>query len=268
MIWRHKCDLTWLKERRNYLTATDVKDLLPMTKTGRPRLVTDEMYLSVFARKDHRPSEDDCVSTGAAARGHILEPFAIECFNRFECSCLQHWDDVIIPKIDKGRHLAFSPDACDIPIVKDDVVESVWYGPSPRMIGEVKCYSPSKHLMLGMADKKTLEERWQIATAMACKPSIEAAYLILYNPSMEFQMFVHEYSRDDLASEIEVVNQIERNWIDFCTSRIEDILDASSSRRLMGNSRREQRIIEEIESERSVIQRGAGLGSSETDPRD
>ena len=34
MEWKHKCDLGWLTERQKYLTASDIKSLIPFTKTS------------------------------------------------------------------------------------------------------------------------------------------------------------------------------------------------------------------------------------------
>ena len=77
MDWKHKCSLDWLRERQRYLTATDVKSLIPVTKTGRPRKITDMERLKVRASKMVTLTEEDCWSYGAAARGHLLEPYAI-----------------------------------------------------------------------------------------------------------------------------------------------------------------------------------------------
>ena len=81
MNWEHKCSLEWLLERQKYLTASDIKSLVPVTRTGRPRKVDDEAYFRVLASKLTKLTSEDCWSFGAAARGHILEPYAIDALN-------------------------------------------------------------------------------------------------------------------------------------------------------------------------------------------
>lgn len=222
MKWEHRCNLNWLKDRQKYLTATDVKDLVPFTKTGRPKKITDEDYIKVYSRKITNLTEDDCVSYGAAARGHILEPFAIETYNASKIidpnKCLFplfHWDETVIAK---GSGLAFSPDATDKPEFSsvDDILA----------IGEIKSYSAEKHLVCGLTDKMDLEERWQVAVAMAVLPSIKVASLIFFNPSTEYKMFVKIYNRNELKDEIETVLDIEKNWLDFVSSsKVADLVN-------------------------------------------
>ena len=214
--WFHKCDIEWLKARQQCLTATDVKELLPVTKTGRKRTITDEHYFKVLACKQVNLTEDDCVSTGAAARGHILEPYAIEVYNkeifRGTAPRLWHWDDVVITK---PKHvfggLAFSPDAMDRAHAAY-MGRSLLNGIDATAVGEVKSYYPERHIVCGHTPKEDLEERWQIATAMAVCESIETAYLLFYNPSMRDQLYIVDYDRADLADEIETVLEVERNW--------------------------------------------------------
>lgn len=213
--WFHKCDLDWLKARQKYLTATDVKDLLPFTKTGRKRTIDDADYLKVFARKMVNITEDDCVSTGAAARGHILEPYAIDRYNEENLGSntwLYHWDNMVITRINPDPFsLAFSPDAMDykqgdygIPAIAIDGI---------KVVGEVKSYSPERHMIAGYTPKDELEERWQIATAMAVCDSIEEACLLFYNPSMRNQLYIVDYDQVDLADEIDAVLEVEKNWL-------------------------------------------------------
>lgn len=207
MKWEHKCSLDWLKERQGYITASDIKRLLPVTATGRPRKVTDQDRLKVYASKLVDLTEDDCWSFGAAARGHCLEKYAIDELNMNlydEAFCW--WDDVVIHK--PGRELAFSPDAMDVPM--GESFENA------TAIAEVKSYSPEKHLSLMYAPKETLEERWQIASAMALCENIDHAYLVLYNPSMASRCLAAIcYERNDLEKEIETVRLIERDWAAF-----------------------------------------------------
>lgn len=246
MKWEHDCSLEWMQARQECLTASDVKDLLPFTATGRTRKITDETRLKVLARKMVTLTKDDCHSVGAAARGHILEPYALDHFNE-NVTTLYHWDDMVIRNSSELQTLAFSPDACDIEMTDIGIVQRTTKNQClvsafPKVIGEIKCYSPEKHLLAGYTKPSELEERWQIATAMAACRSIEKAYLIFYNPSMKKQMFVAVYERRYLEKEIEAIKEVEREWLSFLKRRNVPYLDS-----FLGDSYQESKIIEGIE---------------------
>ncbi len=263
--WFHKCDLNWLRARQQFLTATDVKELLPITKTGRKRTVNDETYLKVLARKMVNLTEDDCVSTGAAARGHILEPYAIDRYNEVDYGkndYLWHWDNVVVTRKDPNRFsLAFSPDAMSysMPHNTSDKIDTVMscFSDMSITIGEIKSYSPERHIIAAYTPKKELEERWQIATAMAVCKSIETAYLLLYNPSISNQLYIVDYDRRDLVDEIEMVLEVEKNWLAWFAA----FNKPSFYHTVIGEPDEEQAIIRSImkqeelnpENERSVI---------------
>jgi hypothetical protein len=254
--WQHKCDLTWLKDRQGFLTATDVKQLLPVTATGRKRTITDEHYLKVMAGKLVNLTESDCISTGAAARGHILEPYAIDRYNEEDYGSnthLYHWDDAVISRVNPVLYsLAFSPDACDKTATQLLMDKSL----DINVIGEVKSYGPERHLICGYTPKDKLEERWQIATAMAVSLTIREAYLLFYNPSMAEQLYIVDYTREDLASEINTVLEVEGNWLKW----IGKFMNANEHYTVLGNKDEELAIIRNItkneelnpENERSV----------------
>lgn len=216
MNWEHKCSIEWLCERQKYLTASDIKSLIPVTRTGRPRKVNDEAYYRVLASKLVEITEEDCWSFGAAARGHILEPYAIDALNVMLLQLggrrpIYWWDDKIVT--DGTRSLAFSPDGLDIP--QDD---STLYA---RTLAEVKCYSDEKHIVIAHTPKEFIEERWQIATAMAVLDTIENAYLVLYNPRIiTMKTVVIEWTRDELEREIETVINVEMEWDKFVASHL------------------------------------------------
>lgn len=207
MEWEHTCSLAWLNARQVFITASSIKDIIPYTKTGRPRKINEEQYLKLIANMYDRITPEDCISTGAAARGHILEPYAIEEYNRIaNAEYLFHWDDALIFK-DKDN-LAYSPDALDIKQCDPSAFMIKHTDISPNVLGEVKCYGKEKHLRTIFEDKLEVEERWQIATAMSVNDSIEKAVLILFNPSLKLHSIGwHEYTRNDLAHEIEVIKE-------------------------------------------------------------
>lgn len=221
MQWKHKVSLEWLKERQAYLTASDVKSLVPVTKTGRPRKVGDLEKLKILAYKRIVLTEEDCWSYDAAARGHLLEPFAIDAFNDTEeFDHLFHWDDKIIAGGIPGS-LAFSPDALDVPMHEPRAITKA------TVLGEVKCYGAAKHYEVSQTPLEHLDERWQIATAMAVAPNIGKAYLILFNPDVVDQLFVIEIQRADLEDEIEMIRTVEDEWLSYISSSPVDVIGMS-----------------------------------------
>lgn len=209
MQWKHRCSLEWLLARRKYLTASDVHNLVPFTKTGRKRTVLAEDYDRLIMAKSVVLTEDDCVSTGAAARGHWMEPQAVAFCNDYYGTRFYHWDDCII------HHgcLAYSPDAMTIEQPKGKVDIDVTQITEPHDILEIKCYAPTRHLDACHAKDGELEERWQIATAMAVDPLINEAKLLFFCPKCEawpFNLVV--YTREDLRKEIDIIMEIWGNW--------------------------------------------------------
>lgn len=262
--WFHKCSLDWLRARQKCLTATDVKDLLPVTRTGRKRTITDENYFKVLAGKLVNLTEADCLSTGAAARGHILEPYAIERYNEEDFGSntwLYHWDDVVVTRPNTGPFsLAFSPDAMNNkPSFYDRSIISIdkLVDGNVKVVGEVKSYSPERHLACGYTQKFKLDERWQMATAMAVCDTINEAYLLFYNPSMADQLYIVDYDRHDLQDEIDTILEVEAKWLAW----LDNISKLDKHYTVNGRLDEEQAIIRSImkkeelnpEGERSVI---------------
>lgn len=213
MNWEHKCDLDWLRSRQRYLTASDIKSLLPVTKTGRKREVGDLEYLKVMASKMVTLTDEDCMSYGAMARGHIMEPYAIDALNAMlvemqgagNNEMFYWWDDKLVTR--PKRAIAFSPDAMDVPMGSSA---------EPHAIAEVKSYDAARHLITAYTPKWQIEERWQIATSMALCDTIDHAYLVLFNPKMKYRKtFVIRFDRSELKHEIDVILEVERNWVDF-----------------------------------------------------
>lgn len=221
MDWRHECSIDWMNARRGYLTASEIKSLIPITKTGRSRTVTDDDYLRVYANKLKRITRDDCLSYGVMARGHILEPYAIDTYNDYICDedhdILYHWDDVLIPNMD----VAFSPDALSIEQSIDgsavfDINDYRELDGMVLTLGEIKCYAPDRHFIVGTKPLNELEERWQIATAMYCCPNISRAILILFNPDLDRnKMIVREFDRYDLSKEFDLISETVEKWRHF-----------------------------------------------------
>lgn len=243
MNWYHEVSLEWLKERQKYLTASDIKDLLPVTATGRKRTVTNKDYLKVWARKQKYLTRDDCITTGAAARGHLLEPYAIEEFNKMQFSgYMYHWDDKIV----YNGSLAFSPDALNInrdgqiSYRYDEIIDA-------GFLAEIKSYNIESHYLKAVEDKENLEERWQAATAFAVCPQLQEGYLILFNPSCNNKLFIHQYSRQDLKDEIQIVKKISKDYKEYCTNALEAKAYSMFSRENL-----EEEIIKDIEAKQKL----------------
>lgn len=220
--WKHVCKWDWLNVRRRYLTASDIYKLLPVTKNGNPRKITDDDYLRVFGNKLVEPTTDDCVSTGARARGHILEPYAIKTLNKKVINgYFYHWDDVIITNDVFG----FSPDAMDIEMPKS---EDCWYPYDheifvsyPISICEIKSYAADKHMVKLYSTKFDYEERWQIAMAMLTMPNIQYGHLVFYNPALpdKYKLYFTSYSRAMLAHEMDQIKKVIDKWKTFLSQQ-------------------------------------------------
>lgn len=248
MKWYHVCDLEWLKERQKHLCASDIKKLLPFTKTGRPKKITDLDRAQVYASKLKMLTADDCVSVGAAARGHMLEPYAVAAFNKFAEDNsypirFEHWDDCVIAE--PGRLLAYSPDAMNFKQPDDAIPLCLTSLHSADYILEIKSYNVDAHVAAILSDKSELEERWQLATAMAADHNIKGAWIAFFNPSLkEAKLGVFDYDRMDLYDEINTVEQIEAEYEDFIKR---DPFNLPNIGYMLGSSFDEENIVAEIE---------------------
>lgn len=207
--WRHECSLSWLQARNGYLTASDAHKLVPYTDTGRRRKVSDEDYEKLAMAKMRQVSPEHCVSTGAAARGHLLEPYAVMRWNEEHGGGYRHWDDVLIPSR-TVPYAAWSPDALDVAMSEPGPVCSGNY--TGRRMLEVKCYGPDKHDAACLSSKMERPERWQIAFAMLCSDIVEGT-LVLYDPTTSCKpLHGFAYTQADLADEIDELRKVAGKW--------------------------------------------------------
>lgn len=205
--WSHKVSPAWLLARRSVVTATELRDLRTTYKRAtvaeKKGVKINEVTAGLWAEK--HSLEVDPYSSGAAARGHHLEPYAVQEFNESYPE-MHHWDDCIIT----DGFLGFSPDAMDVEQDESYGVK-VHYSElvgQPTSILEIKSYSAKNHIKSCITPKAKLPERFQLAGAMAVCPSIEEAYLIFYNPSHEVGKFVVHYTREELQEEIKEVREL------------------------------------------------------------
>jgi hypothetical protein len=245
--WFHKVDKLWLEERRGFLTASDIYKIIPYTPSGRPRANLNEAMLKIWGSKQCVIDENDTESRGVMARGHLLEPWAIDEFNRSQTfpTKIHHWDDCLIFSRDD---VAFSPDGMDVPR-EDGLVAIGWSHSSIsdlKRIVEVKSYGGEAHYMLGMSTKLVLEERWQLATAMYVAPQIESAALAFFNPRADHPLFIHTYERSELEMEIELVKKAVEDYKQFIKP-LSLLAEAKCPEAFASGCIREDQIIEILE---------------------
>lgn len=218
-MWKHKVSKDWLMARTRYLTASSIKSILPITETGRKRSqaqIEANMMKVASSMVTTSIPNDDCISTAAAARGHLLEPVAIKEANNAKSFGLYHWDDIILVK----GLLGWSPDAMSIPqnghLKRTCIYDIEKQGaPCPASIGEVKSYLMERHVASVYTDKKDCPERWQLAVGMALLKNCQYANLIFFNPDSAIRLAVKTYSRQDLEEEIKMVKEAEESFREF-----------------------------------------------------
>jgi hypothetical protein len=144
------------------------------------------------------------ISSAAAARGHILEPYAIEEFNVFNESKRRyyHWDDCLI----FNGEFAASPDGLTIeqpPTMIEVNVNSLVAKPTEGI--EVKSYTNVEHLEAFMTSPEKHKELIQLAVMFKVIDSLEKMVLLFYNPDApeDISMFAKEFTRDYLQTTID-----------------------------------------------------------------
>ena len=113
--WRHEVSETWLRTRKLYLTASDIKRLVAEARrieSGKIELIESKIFAKLYGEK--QSNEIDVESYGAMARGHIIEPYAIDDYNKATSvdgrKTFHWWDDAIICR----DRIGFSPDGLDV----------------------------------------------------------------------------------------------------------------------------------------------------------
>lgn len=217
--WYHEVSEDWLLARKLTLTATDVSNLMPeykrYLKQGSPDVPMPGFSALWWAK--HTQGIVDTSSTDAAARGHVMEPYAVDAWNKQCGPMFCHWDDCIV--IDHTGLLGFSPDAMTVAQETDE--ESVRVSPdgyyledsrivfdAPKEIMEIKCYSPEQHLKSYLEKKMDHKELMQLAMAFCVMPKLERARLVWYCPGAPVPMFAEEYTADDLHDQIRWIMEI------------------------------------------------------------
>ena len=210
--WRHECSMQWLVARSLFLTASDIRDLVTDTRrilAGKISVEEAQQYAKVYGRK--RVNDLDPMSVGAMARGHIMEPFAIEEYRRETGDeAMEFWDDRIVFDHD----VAFSPDGLDIKMPRDVSVPAASIKPTAMV--EVKSYAAGQHYqrLAAIGSGIPLEERWQIAMGMYVCDAIDKGSLVLYAPQCN-SMVIKTYVREALEEELDFIDQLVAEWRKF-----------------------------------------------------
>lgn len=217
--WQHEISAKWLRERRKVLTATEIRDLIPALKRYKKNGDVSS-FVGVWGDKHATPLvEETWAPSNAAARGHILEPYAVEEYNIYKGQLnpkMYHWDDFII--VDSRYHVGYSPDAMNIVQPPKgcsiEVEELLKFKPSYLL--EIKCYEPKHHMQAVYSSPENLKERYQLAAAMAITPTIEEGALLFYCPQCEIGIDTKQLTRDDLEKEIKECCEVIDVWAEVC----------------------------------------------------
>lgn len=204
--WYHEVSVKWLEARRSVLTATDVAGLMPeykrYLKAHDPGKISPG-FAALWCQK-HSTTDLDPSSMGPAARGHIMEPWAIDSWNaQMPGEKYFHWDDCIIC----NGMFGFSPDAMESPqTTVDAMLESRDF--TTERVMEVKCYEPPKHMKSVIMGKMEHDELMQLAMAFVVLPTLEEARLLWFCPGAPISMHTELYTRDDLHDQIRWIMEI------------------------------------------------------------
>lgn len=225
MRYEHEVSLKWLEARQRYLTASDVCKMMADIR----KLTADKIDLKhcrSFAKvlgSKLNLSPDTQSPSSAAARGHFMEPYAVENWESVRQEGMVHWDDFLLAN--DRTLLAFSPDALNVrqPMGVSRVVDGDgrfindnYCYVSPTALLEVKCYDEGAHYQrkLDLMNGMLPDERWQVAVAMAVCPCIERGTVVWYAPQCR-DWFDMAFGREDLEEEIEIVLKASKWWQEF-----------------------------------------------------
>lgn len=221
MDWRHEVSPLWLQARKEVLTATELASCVAAWKRiTKAQKAGDDLFpafCQLWAKKQST-SEPETWSKGTAARGHILEPYAIDDWNKQSDIQFYHWDDTIIAR----NGLGWSPDGLDRPQetarpivtqIEDKLCDQdhPFREELPTALIEIKSYEPNKHMKCMITDKSKLDERWQVACGLWTVPNIDKAIILFYSIDTNLSFFV-EYTREDLEAELEQIEDMVALW--------------------------------------------------------
>ena len=203
--WEHQVSADWLRARKRVLSATDIKKLVPAFKrTVKNKPGADEIvpeFAAVWCDKTTDTGDIEIGSPSyAAARGHIMEPYAVDSWNQQCSGQMNHWDDCVIT----NGVIGFSPDALDAE-QPEGVVSIDHKEIHPKAGLEIKSYDPSHHMQCCLKGKMKHDEIMQIAVAFAVCSGLEEMALVFFCPDAPISMHAEIYTRQDLSAQISMV---------------------------------------------------------------
>lgn len=225
MRYEHEVSREWLLARQHCLTASDVCKMLTdirRLRDGKTDLSRCRSFAKVYGSKMNM-FPDTSSPSSAAARGHFMEPYAVDEWAVANGKAMFHWDDFLIS--DDRSLLAFSPDALDVPQPmgvetaaepNGSFYDSFSALVTPTTILEVKCYDDGAHWQrkLDVVAGAKVDERWQVAVAMCVCPCIERGVVMWYAPQCR-DWFDVTLGRSELEEEMETVRFAENQWAEF-----------------------------------------------------
>lgn len=225
MRYEHEVSIDWLRARQGYLTASDVCKMMTdinRLRQGKTTIERCRSFAKVLGSKLNLFPDTQSPSS-AAARGHFMEPYAVEEWEAVRKEGVTHWDDFLLASDE--TLLAFSPDALDVdqPMGVCSTVEAdgSFYDSfsalvSPTALLEVKCYDDGAHFQRKLDAMAGVlpDERWQVAVAMAVCPCIRRGTVVWYAPQCR-DWFDVAFEREDLEEEIAVVLDASVWWKRF-----------------------------------------------------
>lgn len=225
MRYEHEVSRDWLIARQSYLTASDVCKMMTdidKLRRGKTTIERCRSFAKVLGSKLNL-SPDTQSPSSAAARGHFMEPYAVEEWESVRQEGMVHWDDFLLAN--DRTLLAFSPDALNVRqpmgvscVVDGDgrfVNDNDCYV-SPTALLEVKCYDEGAHYQRKLDAMAGVlpDERWQVAVAMAVCPCIRRGTVVWYAPQCR-DWFDAVFERKDLEDEIATVLDASVWWKRF-----------------------------------------------------
>jgi len=224
MRYEHEVSIDWLRARQGYLTASDVCKMMTdinKLRQGKTTIERCRSFAKVLGSKLNLFPDTQSPSS-AAARGHFMEPYAVEEWESVRQEGVTHWDDFLLASDE--TMIAFSPDALNVPqpmgvmAVVDSYGRFLSMGApvEPTALLEVKCYDEGAHYQrkLDAMNGVLPDERWQVAVAMAVCPCIERGTVVWYAPQCG-DWFDVAFEREDLEDEIATVLDASVWWRRF-----------------------------------------------------
>lgn len=205
--WEHEVSAEWLRARKLVLSATDIRKLAPAYRRAvKNKPAEDEIvpeFAAVWADKHTDGYIDVSSPSSAAARGHVMEPYAVRAWNEQSPSTLYHWDDCVIV----NGVIGFSPDALNVEQPEGPV--SIDHSEIfPKYGMEIKSYEPGHHMQCCLKGKMKHDEIMQIAVAFAVCPGLEEMALVFFCPDAPISMHAEVYTRADLSAQISLVHGV------------------------------------------------------------